>query len=118
MTSSGSQSSDSCPTSRGSDLNDGVLPQRKRRKYHSSYQSSWESDERFRSCVRKSKKEVTTRFVLSVLRTKIFQAEAFCTFCAKDINMFLSMLGSCLKLCFLIQKFQESLLQAVQKQPR
>ena len=37
MTSYGSQSSDSCRTSRESDLDDGVLPQCKRHKYYSSY---------------------------------------------------------------------------------
>ena len=72
MTSSDSQSSDSCPTSRESDLDDGVLPQHKCYKYHSSYQSSCESDERFRNFVRKSKKEIDY---------------AFCTFCAKDIKI-------------------------------
>ena len=50
------------------------MPQRKRQKYHCSYQSSWESDEKFKfgSWVRKSKKG---------------SDYAFCTFCAKEIKI-------------------------------
>lgn len=47
------------------------LPQRKRQKYHCSYQSSWESDENF-GWVRKSKKG---------------RDYAFCTLCSKEIKI-------------------------------
>ena len=63
--------SSSTTTSVDSDQDDAV-PQRKRQKYYCSYQSSWESEEGSRGCVRKSKKG--SNYV-------------FCTFCSKDIKI-------------------------------